>query len=82
MSRHVEHCLSKVEGPSPPPSPPLLPLTLAAHCLQIYGLLGSLCGLSSFLLSVLCSLPLLSLSHSSPGAPVENYWGKAQVFDL
>lgn len=38
MSRHVEHCLSKVEGPSLPissPLPPLLPLTLAADCPQI-----------------------------------------------
>ena len=32
--------------------------------------------------SVLCPPPLLSLSRSSPGARVENYWGKAQVFDL
>lgn len=38
MSRHVEHCLSKVEGPSPPTPP--LPLTLAADCLQSLGCWG------------------------------------------
>lgn len=65
MSRHVEHCLSKVEGPSPPTSPS--PLPLLADCPQIYGLLGSPCGLRSFFLPVLCPLPLFSFSHFSPG---------------
>uniref|UniRef100_A0A8I3QD03 E3 ubiquitin-protein ligase RNF220 n=1 Tax=Canis lupus familiaris TaxID=9615 RepID=A0A8I3QD03_CANLF len=62
MSRHVEHCLSKVEGlslPTSSPLPPSLPLTLAAGCPQVYGLcwglhVGSAASSSLFFTLFLC----------------------------
>lgn len=69
MSRHVEHCLSKVEGPSPPTFIlPSFPLTLATDCPQICGLWGSSCDLCSFSLSFF-ALFLCFRSFSPLGLP-------------
>lgn len=78
LSRHVERCLSKVEGPPRPAHP--TPRTRAAACFQICGLSGSLCGLSSFF-SVLLPPPCFH-SPTPPLGSSGELLGKPEVLGL